>query len=76
MSHYFNLLYVGRMKRPGLLNTDSAGVLAHREGGAAASALLLQDNAFKHLNSLAVTLFDLAVYFYGIADTEFRRFCL
>ena len=64
LSDYFDLLYIGRMYRPGLLNADTVGGFSYSEGLTIASTLSLQNNTLENLDSLAVTLFDLTVYTY------------
>ena len=62
------------MQRPCFLNADSVGSLTYSKGLAAASALFFQDNAFKHLNSLTVSLFDLSVYLNRISYVKLGNF--
>ena len=64
------------MQRPGFLNTDSIGILPDGKGGAVASALLLQDNALKYLDSFLLAFLDLCVNPYGITNAELRDFGL
>ena len=58
------------MKRPGLLNTDSAGFFADGKGGAVSAALDLQDNALENLNTLAVAFLNAVVNTNGIAGID------
>ena len=55
---------------PCLLYADAVGVLSNGEGLSCSAVLSLDHNALKDLDSLAVTLFDLVVYLYGITYME------
>ena len=54
---------------------DTVGSLSNSESLSVAAALSLQYNAFEYLDSLTVTLFDLAVYLNGIADFKLINGC-
>ena len=69
-SDHLNLLHIGGMYRPCLLNADTVGSLPDSESLTAASALSLQDNAFKYLNPLAVAFLDLTVHLYSVTYIE------
>ena len=75
MTNNFYFLYVRGMQRPGFLYADTVGILSNSEGFSVASTLFLQYGSLEYLNSLAVTLFDLCVYFYSISYAKARYFC-
>ena len=52
-----------RVDRPCLLDSDSVRCLSYCESLPCAAALSLEDCSFKDLDSFAVTLFNLSVYF-------------
>ena len=69
-SYYFYLSNVGGMEREGLFNTNTVGNSAYGKGLGDAAAVLSDNGAFKHLNSLSVTLFDLVVNTNSVTDVE------
>ena len=76
MTNNLNLLYVRGMQRPCLLNAYAVGILSYSKGSAGSAALLLQYDTLEYLNTLTVSLFNLAVYLYGISYLELRYFSL
>ena len=75
-SYQLNLLYIGRVQRPCLLNADAVGALSYGKGSSVAAALLFQDNTFKYLDSFTVTFFDFTLNSYGITNGKFRNLLL
>ena len=65
-----DLYYVRRVDREGLFNAATVGYASYGEGLGNAAAVLSDNGALEHLNSLSFTLADVDAYLYGIADVE------
>ena len=72
-AYHLDLLYVGRIHGPCLLDTDSAALLTHRKGSAVSAALNLQNRTLEDLNPGAFALLNTVVDTDCVTDVEFRN---
>ncbi len=71
----FDLRQTRGMYREGTFNAYTVGYTANREGFTDTTILTADYEAFKNLDTFAVTFDDLYVYLYGITRAEFRDVC-
>ena len=76
LAEYYDLINVGRMKGEGLLNTYAVRNTSYSEGLRDSAAVLSDNGTLEHLNSFLLTLDDLDVNLYAVADTECGNFGL
>ena len=76
LSDNFDLLNIGRMKGPGLLNAYAVGDLTYGEGLTVRSVLSLDNGSLEDLNSGLLALYDAVVNLNGITYAELSNFAL
>ena len=76
LSDNFDLLNIGRMKGPGLLNAYAVGNLTYGEGLTVRSVLSLDNGSLEDLNSGLLALYDTVVNLNGITYVELSNFAL
>ena len=76
IAYDLELSNVGGVYREGLLNAYAVRNAANGDRLVNAGVLHRNDDALEYLDTLAVALFDLSVYTYGVTDLEFGQIAL
>ena len=68
------LFNVRGVDREGLLYANAVRNTSYSEGFGNSAAMLCNNGAFEHLDSLSVTLFDTVVHANGVTDADYGQF--